>query len=64
MRRLDAHMNELVEATTYNCKYLILVGAILINSDTEIGSFSATKRFDVIELATEKRIDYLNKYPL
>lgn len=61
---IDKRINELVEATTYNCKYVILVGAILINSDTDIGSFSATKRFDVIELATGKRIDYLNKYLL
>ncbi|MCF6130307.1 hypothetical protein L1S35_11540 [Flavobacterium sp. AS60] len=61
---IDKRINELVKATAYNCKYVILVGAILINSDTDIGSFSATKRFDVIELATGKRIDYLNKYPL
>jgi Limiting CO2-inducible proteins B/C beta carbonyic anhydrases len=61
---IDTRINELVEKTKYNCKYVILVGAVLINSDTDMGSFTASKRFDVIDLKTGKRNDYLTQYPL
>lgn len=52
---IDKRINELVDKTKYNCKYVILVGAILINSDSDMGSFTQTKRFDFINLATQKR---------
>lgn len=52
---IDTRINELVEKTKYNCKYVILMGAILINSDSDIGSFSSAQRFDVINLETKER---------
>lgn len=52
---IDKRMNELVESTSFKCKYIIMMGAILINSDSDMGSFTATKRFDVIDVATNKR---------
>lgn len=61
---IDARINELVERTNYNCRYVILVGAILINSDSDMGSFTATKRFDVINLQTKVRNSNLQQYPL
>jgi hypothetical protein len=45
----------------YNCRYVILIGAILINSDTDMGSFSSTQRFDVINLATKERVSWMDK---
>lgn len=56
---IDKRINELVAATKYNCKYVILMGAILINSDSDIGSFTCARRFDVIDLATGQRTSYL-----
>ncbi|NPA09349.1 MAG: hypothetical protein GXO46_10225 [Chlorobi bacterium] len=59
---IDKRINELVDKTNYNCKYVILVGAILINSDSDMGSFTEVRRFDVIDLSTKTRqskIDYL-----
>lgn len=47
---IDRRIHELVGATKYNCQYLILMGVILINSDADIGSFSAVKRLDIIHL--------------
>ncbi|UUW08993.1 hypothetical protein NLG42_23200 [Flavobacterium plurextorum] len=52
---IDDRIQELIAATKYNCKYIILVGAILINSDSDIGSFSAAKRFEIINLKTGVR---------
>jgi hypothetical protein len=52
-----------VDKTNYNCKYVILVGAILINSDSDMGSFTEVRRFDIIDLQTKERknnIAYLN----
>lgn len=59
---IDQRINELVDKTNYNCKYVILVGAILINSDSDMGSFTEIRRFDVIVLSKKTRqnkIDYL-----
>jgi len=58
---IDKRINELVAATKYNCKYVILMGAILINSDSDMGSYTFTKRFDVIDLAKNERTNYLNR---
>jgi len=38
------------------------MGAVLINSDTDMGSFTQNKRFDVIDLATHKRQSLLEEY--
>lgn len=56
---IDKRINELVDKTTYNCKYVILTGAILINSDSDMGSYTSTKRFDVINLETKQRVNHL-----
>jgi hypothetical protein len=61
---IDARINELVERTNYNCLYVILVGAILINSDSDMGSFTETRRFDVINLANRERKSWLSEYTL
>jgi len=59
---IDQRINELVEKTSYNCKYVILMGAILINSDSDMGSYSATKRFDIINLTTKKRDNLIDRF--
>jgi hypothetical protein len=51
---IDKRILELVAATNYNCKYVILMGGVMINSDSDVGSFSSTKRFDVINLQDNK----------
>ena len=59
---IDQRIEELVAATKYNCQYVILMGAILINSDADMGSFTSAKKFVVINLKTGERksIDPLN----
>jgi hypothetical protein len=57
---IDKRINELVEKTNYNCNYVILVGAILINSDSDMGSFTEVRRFDVIDLTTKGRKNNLS----
>lgn len=52
---IDQRINELVELTNYNCKYVILLGSILINSDSDMGSFTQIRRFEVINLITKER---------
>jgi Limiting CO2-inducible proteins B/C beta carbonyic anhydrases len=51
---IDQRIHELAAQTKYNCKYLILNGAILINGDYDMGSFSAVRRFDVVNLETKQ----------
>lgn len=59
---IDKRINELVEKTNYNCKYVILVGAILINSDSDVGSFTELRRFDVIDLKTKTRQNNIERF--
>lgn len=56
---IDARVEELVKATSYHCKYVILMGAVLINSDSDIGSFTANRKLDVIDLKTGERTSRL-----
>lgn len=55
---IDKRIEELVAGTKYNCKYLILFGAIHINSDSDIGSFNETRKFVVIDLKSGIRTNH------
>lgn len=57
---IDKRINELVDMTNYNCKFVVLVGAILINSDSDMGSFTEIRRFDIIDLKTKARQNKIN----
>ncbi|MDX2071158.1 MAG: hypothetical protein SFV55_22200 [Haliscomenobacter sp.] len=57
---IDRRIEELVAATQYNCRYVILIGAILINSDSDMGSFNCARKFDVINLKTNERQSLLH----
>ena len=55
---IDRKIEELVSLTKYNCKYVILMGAVLINSDSDVGSFTSTKKFVVLDLQKCTREDW------
>ena len=59
---IDERINELVSQTRYTCKHVILLGAIHINSDTDIGSFTSAKRFELINLATNERQNLMHEF--
>lgn len=58
---IDKRINDLLAKTRFNCKHILLMGAVLINSDTDMGSFTSTKRFDLIDVATGARTNVLDK---
>jgi hypothetical protein len=58
---IEKRIEELVSVTKYNCKYLLLFGAIHINSDTDMGSFNEIRKFDVIDLKKGERKKYFDK---
>lgn len=49
---IESRIDELMKATTFKCKYVLLVGVILINSDSDMGSFASARRTTLIDLAT------------
>lgn len=55
---IDNRIEELVKATKFNCKYVVLLGAIHINGDSDMGSFNESRKFEVINLQTEERTKY------
>ncbi len=59
---IDQRINELVGKTNFKCKYVILVGAILINGDSDVGSFTEVRRFEVLEDCQSSRKNYLDQF--
>jgi hypothetical protein len=59
---IDRRIHELVEKTTYHCKYVILFGAILINSDSDMGSYTTARRFEILDLHTQVKTDYMHVF--
>lgn len=59
---INERIETLVGKTSYPCKYVILIGAIFINGDKDMGSFCSYKRFDYIDLSTSKRISLMDQF--
>ena len=59
---IDTRIQELVDRTNFSCNYVLLMGTVLVNSDSDMGSFSATKRFDLINLTTNERYNLTDEY--
>lgn len=55
---IDERVRLLVSKTKYPCKYVILMGAILINGDHDMGSFTVTRRFEIIDLETNQTREF------
>jgi Limiting CO2-inducible proteins B/C beta carbonyic anhydrases len=59
---IHARINTLVDATTYRCRYVFLVGAILINGDHDVGSFAEPRHVQVRDRVTGERHDLYEDY--
>jgi len=59
---IDQRIEVLVRQTHYPCRYVILVGAIFINGDRDMGSFCTYKKFEYIDLATQARVGLMDSY--
>jgi hypothetical protein len=61
---INSRINELFSNTQYPCKYVILIGAIFINGDKDMGSFCSYKRFDCVDLATKDKTSFMDDFRL
>ena len=52
---IDKRIAVLAEKTSYPCRYLVLMGGVLINADHGFGSFASIRRLDSIKLETGER---------
>lgn len=59
---INERIEELVVKTNYPCKYVVLIGAVFINGDKDMGSFCSYKRFDFIDLSTQKRQSLMDEF--
>lgn len=59
---IDDRIEVLVKETHYPCKYVLLVGAVFINGDKDMGSFCQYKKFDCLNLETGERKSLMNEY--
>lgn len=59
---IDQRIEFLFKQTKYSCKYVVLVGAVFINGDKDMGSFCQYKKFDYIDLETKERKSLMKEY--
>ncbi|MCC6138976.1 MAG: hypothetical protein IT389_00010 [Nitrospira sp.] len=59
---IASRIDLLVSRTKYKARYVILAGAVLINSDYDVGSFTAPRRLIVKDLQTGTTEDVLSVY--
>jgi hypothetical protein len=52
---IETRIDLLAAKTSYRCRYLILMGAILINAKKETGSFAEVRRLVAVNLANGER---------
>lgn len=59
---INERIEILVSKTNYPCKYVILIGAVFINGDKDMGSFCSYKRFDYINLQTNETKSLMDQF--
>ena len=59
---INERIETLVSKTNYPCKYVILIGAIFINGDKDMGSFCQYKKFEYIDLETMEHKSLMMEY--
>lgn len=56
---IDERIQTLISKTNYPCKHVIIVGAIFINGDSDMGSYCSYKRFEYLNLEKGVRTDWM-----
>jgi len=56
---VEQRIDVLAARTDYRCRYLVIMGGVLINSDFDVGSFCSARRLIRIDLATRHEEDWL-----
>lgn len=59
---IDNRIEVLVKRAEYPCKYVVLIGAIFINGDKDMGSFCTFQKFEYLNLDTMERTDLLSQF--
>lgn len=57
---IETRVNDLIVTTDYPCKYIILVGGIIINSDYDVGSYFECRTFKIIDTDNNESKDVLS----
>ena len=58
---IEKRIDDLAARTEYPCRYLVIMGGVLINSDYDVGSFCSSRRVVCIDLTTGRREDWLDE---
>ena len=58
---IEERIDVLASRTEYPCRYLVVMGGVLINSDYDVGSFCSFRRLICIDMATGQHEDWLDE---
>src|SRR5437879_6507476 len=58
---IEQRIDVLASRTQYPCRYLIIMGGVLINSDYDVGSFCSFRRLVCVDLTTGRRENWLDE---
>jgi hypothetical protein len=59
---IEQRIDLLASRTRYPCRHLVMMGAILINGDHDVGSFCEVRRFVHTDLKSGAREDWLPSF--
>lgn len=59
---IEERIDILVSRTKYPCRYLVIMGGVLINSDYDVGSFCSLRRLICIDMVTGRRAGWMDEF--
>jgi len=59
---IEERIDVLVSRTKYPCRYVVIMGGVLINSDFDVGSFCSLRRLLCVDTETGRRVDWLDEF--
>lgn len=59
---IEERIDVLVSRTKYPCRYVVIMGGVLINSDYDVGSFCSLRRLICMDTATGRRVDWQDEF--
>ena len=59
---IEQRIDALIARTRYACRYLVIMGGILINSDHDVGSFCAVRRLNCIDTVTGRKTNWMDEF--
>jgi hypothetical protein len=59
---IEERIDLLVARTKFPCRFLVIMGGVLVNSDYDVGSFCSLRRLICVDMASGRRVDWQDEF--